>query len=742
MMTLSAARRFLALALSSSILAQPVAAQVVRVPSLAPMGSALAAPGAAAAAGTAVLQPSISPLAAAPALAAALAPSAAAPALAVAPAAAVLPGLALALAPARPAAAAGPAAATPESAKAPALEQLRGVGAAWSKGDAGEVPASPRAAKPASAAPDAPEADKPVALKSHDFGRMFDLTRRVLSRPEARKFLKKMFKDELAVTPEEQKLYGLPDQLKDVSESQFMLLLGVNPQLWPTIEQYLAEVEKSDGSKKGVPVSVVKKWITSFSTLLKDQEIAEKFKKLNDPTHAMRLEWPDGKPGYTNQKIYTTHGRMVDGKLTPSDDLVMAVREFIQGAKKEGMFNVFDFDLMSVADELIASADRGVKWTGGIYSKNIDTRPEVKAVFDKLKAHKNITMVSVDSVGLNHQKLIVRDWNDEKLAASLLSSGNFTQSCIGPEGDLVCVPADKRDKTSAESVPNANHLVTMDGYLPAQVVANKLTQTLVYGLRGNDYPLGGAFRIFGPKPAGAADAPYIVLSFAPRGTLGDIGRDMIRRLIVETRGPLRIMVFAFSSKTVRDAIVERARLEKAEGRTFDLKIVGDTPFTMRDYSVPLALAGLMVAEKGDKKQYVESDDNGLREALGKEAYEKILPFLRIAPHAYGEHVTAGGQKFNAKLHHKVVISGLTAMLGTSFNPSDNAEHNNEQILITDDPVLLEAIGQAFEALFAQSPRSIREEAVRRNERNEVDSDSIDGDGASDDEQARGKGSKK
>lgn len=722
MKIISAVRRSLALLLVA-VIALPVSAQTVRLPAGASLKIAPVLPS---------IGLSPIPVLAAPLLAPALAFNAqplAAPAVANS-ASAALPVLApaAALVPARAAAARSVKPKTDDAPPA-ALEQLKGADAAWRKAGAGAV-----------VAPDSPDADKPAALKSRDFGRMFDLTRRVLSRPDARKFLKKVFKDELAVTPEEQKFYGLSEQIKDVSESQFMLLLGLNPQLWPMIEEYLAEVEKSDG-KKAVPVSIVKKWISAFAKILEDQDIAAKFKKLNDPTHAMRLEWPDGKPGYTNQKIYTTHGRMVDGKLTPPDDLTQAIRDFVKGAKHEGMFNVFDFDLLSIADEILASADRGVKWTGGIHSKNIEERPAVKAVFDKLKAHKNITMVSVDSVGLNHQKLVVRDWNDEKLAASLLSSGNFTQSCIGPEGDL-CIPADKRDKTTAESVPNANHLVTLDGYLPAQIVANKLTETLVYGLRGNDYPLGGAFRVFGPKPAGSAEAPYIVLSFAPRGTLGDISRDMIRRLIVETRGPLRIMVFAFSSKTVRDAIVERARLEKAEGGTLDIKVVGDTPFTMRDYSVPLALAGLMVAEKDGKKQYVESDPNELRDAMGKEAYEKILPFLKIAPHAYGEHVTADGQKFNAKLHHKVIISGLHAMLGTSFNPSDNAEHNNEQIMITNDPILLEAIAQAFEALFAQSPRSIREEAVRRNDRNEVDSDSIEGDGASDDAQARGKGAKK
>ena len=592
------------------------------------------------------------------------------------------------------------------------------------------------------AAPDTGEpdtiVDKPIRLKSYEYGRMFELSRRLLTRPAVQNFLKKAFKDELAISEELQKRYDLPAHIKEVSESQMLLLLALNPPHWTLIEQYLGEVAKAKTGSQHAALHL--KWIEKFGQIVKDDELSSKFKKLNDATRPMRLEWPDGAPGYTNQKIYFSHERLLEGgQLAPPDDLKKAVIDFIAGAKKELMFNVFDFDLMDVADAMIAAADRGVQITGGIDKRNIEGRPEVKAVFDKLKGHKNITMAAVDSVGLNHQKLVVRDWNDKGLAASLLSSGNFTQSCIGPEGDLVDVPQDQRDAKTRESVPNANHLLTIDGLLPAQVIANKLTQTLVLGLRGKEYPLGGAFKIFGPKPEGAPEAPYIVLSFSPKGTIGDVSRDMIRRLHLETRGSLRDLVFAYSSQTEYEATLERARREIAEGHEFDLAGLGDTPFTMRDYSVLLKLAGLAVKVVKSGKKYVELNGNELKKIVGAKAYEKLRANLRIAPHAYGEHAGGDGKKFNAKIHHKVFISGLFAILGSSFNPSDNAEHNNEQIMVTNDQTFVGSMRQGFDALFARSQRSIHEEATRRNERGEVASDEIGDQYKHDEEQARGKG---
>src|SRR5581483_9465625 len=131
------------------------------------------------------------------------------------------------------------------------------------------VPASPSGLSPpksdagAVSVPDAPPDPSPsaseatVPLTASEVAKAFDFTRRLLTRPEVRTFIKKAFKDELTLPKEEQERYGLPDHIKEMSESQLMLLLAYNKRDWPLIEQYLTEVEKHKGP---APKKVHDKW--------------------------------------------------------------------------------------------------------------------------------------------------------------------------------------------------------------------------------------------------------------------------------------------------------------------------------------------------------------------------------------------------------------------------------------------------------------------------------------------------
>lgn len=656
-------------------------------------------------------------------LAPALGPSLAAPPLSapsfqLSPAASLTPSLSAAaalLAPAAPV----PVAAAPVAAAVPAAFAAHPLLAAPAA--PGPVAASAaRAAEAARtalasagfAAPSASEkADDalPAGKVSRDFAKMFALAREVMKRPEARRFLREVFKEELTLTEEQKKEFALEDGVKDMSESQFMLMLQHNPALWPEVEKFLKAAKKEDKvdpDAEDTAFEIATR--AKFRELLADRRVAEVFRKFNDPLTPMTLELPGGKPGYRNAQVFANHQRVVDGKAVPAGDLKKVLLDFIAGAETELMFNVFDFDLMDVADALIERAKAGVIVTGGIDKNVIAERPDVKAVFDKLNKAKGVTIRAVDSVGLNHQKVMVRDFNDEKKAKALFSSGNFTQSCIGPEGDLKDLPAGTRPKTS---IPNANHMLVLDSFLLAQVAANSLTKTLVYGLRGSEYPLDGAYKVLGD------DGQWIVLSFSPRGGMGDINRDMTRRLITSTKGPLRLLQFAFSSAAVRDAIIERAKIE---GKDFDLKAVGDTPFAVRPWSVFLELAGYALNETGSKaKEYVEAAANALREVLGEERYEAVRADIRVGPRAYRNHVYKPAEgpavQYNAKIHHKVVISGDYAVLGTSFNFSEAANSNQEQFLLTSDKALVAAMTEVFDGLFALATTSIVQEIVRRNE---------------------------
>ncbi|MBI4347594.1 MAG: hypothetical protein HY553_12115 [Elusimicrobia bacterium] len=554
------------------------------------------------------------------------------------------------------------------------------------------------------------------AVKSFDQARMLDLTRRLLTRPAVRKFLRQTFREELTITPEMRKRYRLPKdfgEIKEISESQFMHVLQHTPRMHDRLDEFLSQISALSEDSPGYE-EASKAWAAEFREILKEEGLRERFKILNDPLRAYRLEWPDGRPGYTAAQVFVNHKSIQNGRSIPPSDLKKVVMDFIDGARRELLLNVFDFDLLDVADRLVARAEAGVRVTVGIDKNTAARRPEVQRVVERLQGHPNLTVVLVDSVALNHQKLIVSDPDDPEHARALFSSGNLTQSCIGPEGDLPDV-ADRPDY----SVPNANHIVTLDGYMVAQVVAHNLRKTLEMGLRGDEYPLGGAFKIFGPKPEGAAEAPFILLTFSPKGGLGDINRDITRRVLLESPGPIRLMQFAASSAELEAAIAQRAKQDLATGKAFDFKAIGDGSMAVRDWSTLLWLSGWEFFQDETTKRYYRLKSALLKRILGAERFEAFQKAIRVAPKPYRvQHFTGpDGQsrEVSAKLHHKVMISGLLAVLGTSFNFSENANKNQEQFLLTNDPLLVGAISAAFDGMYELSTTSVSEAVERRNE---------------------------
>ena len=77
-----------------------------------------------------------------------------------------------------------------------------------------------------------------------------------------------------------------------------------------------------------------------------------------------------------------------------------------------------------------------------------------------------------------------------------------------------------------------------------------------------------------------------------------------------------------------------------------------------------------------------------------------------------------------------------AKLGQYDNP--HAEHNNEQIMVTNDPVLVAGITETFDGLDADTQRSISEEVERRNKSGDVANDEVDAQSRHDDTQASGR----
>ncbi len=549
-----------------------------------------------------------------------------------------------------------------------------------------------------------------------DVVRMLDLARRVMKRKAARRFLRTILKEELEVSAAVQKEFALPDRIKEPSLSQIVLLLKHNPDSWEIIEEYLSDVEPfgeidSIDEKDEQYIALKKKWTAVFKALLKDEEVLETFRKLNDPLEPMLL---NEKTGYRNAELFASHSIFDEsGKEVPPSNLKQVLIDFIAGAKTNLKFNVFEYNLEELNEAFLAAADRGVIISGGI-DKNVvldEKHPHVKELFDALNAHKNITMHLVDSVSLNHQKLVVRDYNDPKNAKALFSSANFTQSGMGPEGDLVDIPESERPDWS---VPNANHMVVMDSFLAAQVIATNLTLLLEDGLRGQELPIGGAFKVLGPDHDGDGEEDYAILTFSPRGGLGHISRDVIRRVILNTRGPLRFLQFVFSSEIVYEALLERARLEIAEGNSFDFKSIGDTPFALRPWSVFLKLAGYILKNTGF---YAKNRSPELRKILGKETYDALVNDIRIAPPKYDKRwFKREGEKsiyVSGILHHKLIVSGIVTLF-MSFNVTDSAESNNEHVLIMKSARMAKKAMGLFDGLFTLTNTSVAEETQAAN----------------------------
>lgn len=505
------------------------------------------------------------------------------------------------------------------------------------------------------------------------------------------------------------------------------------PRIFTQVREVLRlEKDGSRRSKKDLAETPIVETIQRRPELIQAEReavlsvVEEESSPTADPTKHLRLVPPKGEWGYSELKVFSTHPyfRTVNGKRTTvaASNAVQVWSDFLARAQKEIILNVFDFDLQQVAKVLVDKAQSGVDVRVGIDKGVIAARPEVKNVHDRL-VQGGVKVTPVDSVALNHQKVAAIDWSDVALARVLFSSGNLTQSCLGPEGDLVQIPKAQRP---SKSIPNANHVVTMKSWLLATLVHHELTKTLDPGFqyRGSQYPTTGSYQVTGPgvdpETFEAYPEPSLVVSFSPGGGYRNINRNLIAHFVRNSTGPVRMTQFAYSSAEVAQALRERAERDTQATGKFDFKSVGDTPFAVQFWSQFLKMSGLeLVEQKDGRKLYDLSSENDWVRFLSQEQLKRLREGVRIAPIEYGTHaVKVGGvnHQVTAKIHHKIISTGPYAVAGTSFNFSEGAETNNEQIMVFRDPTMVDYVNGATEWLFARSPRSVFQEAMRRNER--------------------------
>lgn len=463
-------------------------------------------------------------------------------------------------------------------------------------------------------------------------------------------------------------------------------------------------------------------------------DLADEAKKPVDTSKHTRLIPPKGTYGYEDLKFFSTHpyrytpvGKKTDIDVT-ADNLVEVWNQFLSSAKKQIVLNVFDFDLTSIAETLIAQGKKGLQVRVGIDANVIKQRAEVQRIYDLLKNSGVVQVTAVKSIGLNHQKMAAIDWESVESARALFSSGNLTQSCLDPQGDLKGV-----SPLPPDSVPNANHVITMKSWLLANLINHELSKTLdpELQLRGAQYPLSGVYQITGPGIADPANlfsearpVHSVVVAFTPGGGYKDVNTNLIARLINETDGPIRMIQFAFSADEVGEALLTKAQKAYASQKNFDYLSVGDTPFAMQYWSEFLKLSGWkLLREKGTrKKYYIEDSQAPWFRAFSPEQWQDLRSKIYIGPREYRTHkikLADGSQRdVSAKIHHKILSIGDFAIVGTSFNFSKNAQKNNEQILIFHEPELARRVDGMTRWLAQRSGRTVNQEVQRRNQYNE------------------------
>lgn len=547
--------------------------------------------------------------------------------------------------------------------------------------------------------------DSPISVEA--LGELFKEVR-IYARPALRKAIAK----ELA-----EALQGgnIPDdsQIKELPEHQILRIMADFPVLRNLLKEYAAkfpEIDEKDAEQK----KARKEFSKQFTELLEKNGLKEKVLRELNLVAPVTITERGGAPSYRNTRFYANHPTILGGKTVAKSNMKQLIIDFINDTKpgEEIAFNVFEFNLIDIAEAMVAAQKRGVKIRGGIHAKLVESSEKVKAVFDLLKKN-GVDVYAVNSVGLNHQKMIARLSTTQGHSEVVFSSGNFTQSCIGPEGDLVDVPDGERPK---DSLPNANHMIIVESEAIALLVHHELTKTLEMGLRGSEYPLGGLYKFYGEIENGQKENPNVTVAFTPRGGLGDLNRDVIAREIEATKGPYSFVQFAFSSTIIEQALFEKAKAQKDAGKPIDLQIVGDLSFARAEWAVTLAVIGVKVIpiKKGDKSVNVFIEDPSSRwtKLLSKSEMTKLREGVMAPPAAYGRHVykPPNGDKsleYEVKVHHKVMHTESSAILGTSFNFSAGAvDGNNEQLLLFRDPEMVLKAQSIFEYLKRYSQGSL------------------------------------
>ena len=571
------------------------------------------------------------------------------------------------------------------------------------------------------------------------YDRLFKLAYKIQMDRDFYKFLNGQFKDYLVIPDYMQKAYNLPDKSSGFTTTQLVLFLQNSHEFEALTTQYFASkstAKLSAATTQSVTIAITK-------DILQNATLVTTMKRLADPSQPLALLSHDGSPGYSDIRTYVNHPRLSDpsdinSAVIPADNLVDVVVKFIDRQNKEIWMNTFEFNHPKIAEAILRALARGVKVRLGIDKNTLEHTQLNKDVWAMLSAvtDKKVTLAAgaqkykdlidsiknpdliltpVDPESINHQKIIAGD-PEEPTAEVLISSGNMTVNCLDCRSHAFDNPAPELDI----AVPNANHIITFKSQIGAMIIRNELSKTIVDKLKGRtEYPISGSYIFYGKKEDGMKKPPYIFITFSPNGGIGSIERDVLARLILGTTGPIIMGQYAFASPIVLDALIERFKKEKAEGHPVEFTFVGETNFVMQPYSSVLALAGYKLNDK--TKMYEEDPNAKVRTVLNDQEIKQLRERIFIPPPQYSDrYIVLPGvknkYKLSAIMHHKLMafVNSHIVTAAKSYNVSQGAEENQEQVPVTNDPAVFKVLHGALEWLFKNAAHNIAAEVQLRN----------------------------
>lgn len=563
-----------------------------------------------------------------------------------------------------------------------------------------------------------------------------------------------------------------------ISQTKLVFMLANIPLDYEKLEKILIDINRTnteelhDGNDKKMGIADLDEIL---QRVINDKEI---FKRLvskdsyEQPLVVFDVVEAKGKKtikrlGYESMDVFVNHPRYEDpdnleSKIIPKDDHKTVMVNLVKEAKSGDSiyFNFYDLDLKELAEALADAKNRNVTIMGGIDAEVYSHKPAVKELIDDL-AVKGVHVEKVDSVGLNHQKIIVLKSKKGK-SKTLFSSGNATQSCSGPEGDLLEVPLELRPE---KAIANPNNMILVEGNIPAVIALSEIKKNIQYKLRGQaGFPIGGAYQLMGPWDAESKTRESMLMAFSPNGGLGNIGKDIYSRVFKAGTNKIEGAFFSFSSKNNLDDLFESvfkiiaARRDAGIPAKDIISFVGDSQFALREFSNLLTLSGFKQVEfdpkdpykiitsaqnvdpedpyakptssSGDtKKVYIKDYSDPrirkLRGLLTSAEWKNWQENIRVSPNWFnGGSVSHNGKEYpwQVKLHHKIIILADQNISnpGSSINFSEAGEANQEQIIIVYSRRITKAIRGAVKFLWdvvAGPDFSVAKEVERRNAKN-------------------------